>query len=531
MERPVSNRSTRAIRSLYRLEAWLEAPMFLLALAWLWLFVTELVRGLTPDEQRWVTAIWVLFIAEFALKLTVAPRKWRYLKRNWLTVIALALPAFRTLRLLRALRALRGVRVVTTVRFVRALTSGKRLASNWQTVQGQKRGAEMNVGTLLACSPLADAELMRRFAERLTADVAPEMERATGLAWNFHAPKLADLETNEARAPASFLDGASRHMAAGSYDAILVVTDAGLVSRRRRSEPGLASPVSRTVVISTETLTGFSSRSARDLHSAAVRWNAAALLLHLLGHVAGLGHRARSESEVMGPFAFVDQRRHVPYFSDGERRRLGKEARRLPERELRGGGALGSLLFHVAMLLRHPRALLTLLRNRSVLLPFALPGLATAAVAPALLLVFSSESWDVGLNLANATAATFASSGILAATIYLIAVQSLFFPRKAKQTLTEHLAVANGVIFLSILLACLGLFLLVGGLILLIEIYIFPTDLMQTWPTLDVPEIALSDQLRLAAFISTIGTVTGALAGGLENRAVIQHLALFEDEP
>lgn len=54
---------------------------------------------------------------------------------------------------------------------------------------------------------------------------------------------------------------------------------------------------------------------------------------------------------------------------------------------------------------------------------------------------------------------------------------------------------------------------------------------MQPWPTLDQPAIELSDKLRLAAFISTVGVTTGALAGGLESRAVIRHLALFEDTP
>jgi hypothetical protein len=49
-------------------------------------------------------------------------------------------------------------------------------------------------------------------------------------------------------------------------------------------------------------------------------------------------------------------------------------------------------------------------------------------------------------------------------------VQSLFLPRKDKHILTEHLAVANTVIFLSIVMACIGLFLIVGGLTLPAEL-------------------------------------------------------------
>ena len=104
-------------------------------------------------------------------------------------------------------------------------------------------------------------------------------------------------------------------------------------------------------------------------------------------------------------------------------------------------------------------------------------------------------------------------------------VQSLFLPRKEKRVLTEHLAVANSVIYFSIFIASIGL-----GLAMVILIYVFPPDLMQTWPTLNIREIMLVDKVRLAVFISTIGVTTRAPAGGLESRAVIQRLELFSKD-
>ncbi len=86
------------------------------------------------------------------------------------------------------------------------------------------------------------------------------------------------------------------------------------------------------------------------------------------------------------------------------------------------------------------------------------------------------------------------------------------------------------IIFSSILLACIGLFFMVGALMLFIALYIFPAGLMETWPTLEQPEITLGDTIRLCAFIATVGVTTGALAGGFESRTVIRHLALFEDD-
>lgn len=548
------------LRWLYRLEAWLEAPMFLLALVWLWLFITELSHGLSVAQQRWGTIIWLLFILEYLLKLSVAPHKLRYIRKNTLTLIALAIPAFRAVRLLRALRLLRTARVVSTTRFVRALTSTRRLLTDFQEAQGTKPAREMNVGVLLALSPSAGrspsanrspkpgantADLgsteghrdnsyeTAAFTRQLKEDVKEEIENASDIPWLFHQLPTFYLDSETPQRPSAFLDEASRQMSDGPYDVVVVLTDVVLVSRRKTVQAGLVSPVSRTIVLSTRTLTKTPRDQApRDLGSDPVRWNAACLLLHMLGHIAGLGHADKRESEVMRPFVLREQRHDLPRFNQKERALLQRKGRQLPDRELLGGGLLGALIFHVLMIARHPKeVVLPLLRSRSILLPFSLPSLSTAAVAPALVLVFNAEIWDVGFNMSSRTTIVFAAASIIGASFYLVQIQSLFFPRKEKQIVTEHLAVANGVIFLNILLGCIGLFLLVGSLMLLIEFYIFPADLMRTWPTLDDPEITLTDQFRLAAFISTIGVTTGALAGGLESRAVIQQLALFQDFP
>jgi voltage-gated potassium channel len=103
---------------LHNLERWLDGPMIGLSLAWLLIVLAELLWGESQLLSIFGTAIWVIFLAEFALRLLLAPDKLAFLKGNWLTVLALALPAlrlFRALRVLRAARALRGVRLVRIV--------------------------------------------------------------------------------------------------------------------------------------------------------------------------------------------------------------------------------------------------------------------------------------------------------------------------------------------------------------------------------------------------------------------------------
>ena len=113
---------------LRELQEWLEKPMIALSFVWLVLLVVELAWGL--NRALWILgqAIWVLFLAEFALSLALAPERLRYLRENWLKVLALAAPAFRILRIARlarfarASRGLRLLRVVASVnRAMRAL--------------------------------------------------------------------------------------------------------------------------------------------------------------------------------------------------------------------------------------------------------------------------------------------------------------------------------------------------------------------------------------------------------------------------
>lgn len=105
-------------RLLRDLDEWLTVPMLLLSLAWLAIVVWELVSGSTELLATIGTGIWILFIAEFILRFSLAPEKRPFLKSNWLTMIALIVPAlrlFRALAFLRAARALRGLRLVRLV--------------------------------------------------------------------------------------------------------------------------------------------------------------------------------------------------------------------------------------------------------------------------------------------------------------------------------------------------------------------------------------------------------------------------------
>lgn len=89
----------------------LDIPMAVLAVVWAGLVAYELVA---PDNQRNELTvagniIWVVFIVEFLAKITISGQPLRFLRRNWPSVLFLALPALRVFRVVRAVRAFRAL--------------------------------------------------------------------------------------------------------------------------------------------------------------------------------------------------------------------------------------------------------------------------------------------------------------------------------------------------------------------------------------------------------------------------------------
>lgn len=110
--------------ALRALEEWLRTPMLVLSFVWLVVVVAELAWGSSGLLETLGTAIWVVFILEFVLRLVLAPTKLAFLRGNWITVLALLAPALRMLTALRFLRLARGVRGLRLVRIVGTANRG-----------------------------------------------------------------------------------------------------------------------------------------------------------------------------------------------------------------------------------------------------------------------------------------------------------------------------------------------------------------------------------------------------------------------
>ncbi|MDQ1833729.1 potassium channel family protein [Massilia scottii] len=153
--------SRNRLQLLRKMNAVLETPMALLGLAWFCLMVVDLTRGLSAVGQNITTFIWVVFIVDFAMRLTLAPRKLIYIKKNWLTVVALLLPALRVLRFSRVLRSLARLRGLPLVRILASINRSMRALG--ETMQRRGFGYVMSITLVVT---LAGAAGMLHFEGR-----------------------------------------------------------------------------------------------------------------------------------------------------------------------------------------------------------------------------------------------------------------------------------------------------------------------------------------------------------------------------
>ncbi|MGB9927768.1 MAG: potassium channel family protein [Methanosarcina sp.] len=114
------------IELLQHIDDLLDFPLVLLSILWLVLIIIEFTYGLSSTLQMLTTIIWIIFILDFLIELSISPDKKKYLRTNWLVVLSLFLPAIRILRLFSAFRILKVTTFVRSLNLARVLSSFNR---------------------------------------------------------------------------------------------------------------------------------------------------------------------------------------------------------------------------------------------------------------------------------------------------------------------------------------------------------------------------------------------------------------------
>ncbi|HJQ21850.1 MAG TPA: potassium channel family protein [Gemmatimonadaceae bacterium] len=94
--------------------------------------------------------IWGLFVVQFIVELSVAPKRIAYIRKHWITGVALLIPAARLLTVFRALRALAALRGVRLVRVIAGANRSMRALGSMMSRRGLGYALSLSAAVALA---------------------------------------------------------------------------------------------------------------------------------------------------------------------------------------------------------------------------------------------------------------------------------------------------------------------------------------------------------------------------------------------
>jgi hypothetical protein len=89
--------------------------------------------------------------------------------------------------------------------------------------------------------------------------------------------------------------------------------------------------------------------------------------------------------------------------------------------------------------------------------------------------------------------------------------------------------VTTAATLLSLLATLLVMFALLGAVMYFGIVAVFPKPLMDSWPTVGAAT-ALTDHLKLSAFLAAFGVLAGSLGGRSDGRDVVRAVLFMDDE-
>lgn len=158
-EAKVKRATTRQRVSLLRtISQTLEKPVSFLGFIWLALVIASLVLpGRNPILSTLSWVIWGIFAVDFLIRFALAPKRVRYLKKNWLVALSLMLPALGIIRFARIIAMVPSWELLALRLFTSVNRSLKTLAATMQ-----RRGA-IYVAVVVAIVIFAGAAGMLNF--------------------------------------------------------------------------------------------------------------------------------------------------------------------------------------------------------------------------------------------------------------------------------------------------------------------------------------------------------------------------------
>ena len=356
-----------------------------------------------------------------------------------------------------------------------------------------------------------------------------------GFAWALPLVRRRDLAPAGLKAePVDLLDAGAAERAVAGWDFALVVTAADLHARHRPftlATPSLALASAALSLARLDPGLRGARRTPAERAEATGR-RLAALALHALGHLNGLGHEDDPEAWMHAPKTPADLDRPA-HFTDDSREELEGELADVadPRMEERARFRRLSDAAFTARALRLGWADVadTVLQIRPWLFPFQLSKLTTAAFSTLVILVITAEAWDLGTRQPPLRVAALSVVALAATSVYLVRKQHLLARRHGRGR-TEQQVVTSASIVVALGLGMATTYALLFGATVALAALFFDGVILAGWAASLGEPVGVGHVLAFAGFVAALGIGVGALGASFEEQTYFRYVAYVDEE-
>lgn len=394
----------------------------------------------------------------------------------------------------------------------------------------QATAPKIEIGWIIAGQPDAAAADAIRQAR---SDVLESLN-ATFPEFLWRAPLVRRPEsTRETRIePVALLDQGTEERETRRWDFAVVITPADLIGHYKPFSLAIVSRLHDTSVISTARIDALSVDVAedRDKRIATLARRIKALVFHTVGHLWGLNHDPES-SNWMCDIQTVGDLDPLANWNAEQIERTRENLREIADVRLEEQSTRpSSLRFYAQSAWINRHEIYDAVREaRPWEFPARLSRLTTAAVSAAVILMLTAETWELALNQSAATIAGLMSGALLLTTVYVVQRQQLLV-RRAPPRLSEQWVITNvstlAIVLGGMITSIVSLFVL----ILVVGRLLFRPSLVAAWADGPPAHIGWGHYLFIAAFVSSVSIVIGALGASFEEQHYFRHVTFVDEE-
>lgn len=356
-----------------------------------------------------------------------------------------------------------------------------------------------------------------------------------GFAWAFPVVRRKDLAPVGLRAePVDLLDAGAAERALAGWDFALVVTGADLRPRFRPftlATPALALATGALSLARLDPGLRDGRWSTAD-RARAIGRRLAALALHELGHLNGLGHEEAPEAWMHPPKTPADLDAPTA-FTASSREEMEDELADVADPRLEETPRfrrLSGIAFALrALVLGRADVADTVFQIRPWLFPFQLSKLTTAAFSTLVVLVITAEAWDLGTRQPPLRVAALSIVALVATSVYLVRKQRLLARRHGRER-TEQQVVTSASILIALGLGMATTYALLFGTTLAVGALFFDGEILAGWAASLGEPVGLRHTMTFAGFVAALGLGVGALGASFEEQTYFRHVAYVDEE-